>query len=116
MAKIYKVNMYIIDCNDMINDIDEVTDIIERKFSAFTHVGECKNRSLEWNDDLQINQVGATTKDHEEYFDENETIEDMKSLFDILRSSLCEGVDDIDSAIEILNKYNIKVDEELFIE
>lgn len=41
---------------------------------------------------------------------------DLIDMFNLLRNAIVEGYDDIDTALDILNKYNLKTDAELFVE
>ncbi|MED2944237.1 hypothetical protein P4284_22745 [Bacillus swezeyi] len=72
MAKVYKAEFYITDFNDEYQGINDVKEIIEESptFSwALVHVSDVKeSKEFEWDSDLKINHIEATTEDYEEYF------------------------------------------------
>lgn len=72
MTKIYKAEFYITDFNDEYQGIDDVKGKVEESPTfrwALVHVSDIKeSEEFEWDDDLKINNIAATTEDYEEYF------------------------------------------------
>ncbi|MCF7618538.1 hypothetical protein L3137_14880 [Bacillus sonorensis] len=72
MAKVYKAEFYITDMTDEFYSIDDVKEKIEDTPTfrwARIHVTDVKeSEEFEWDDDLKINNIAATTEDYEEYF------------------------------------------------
>ncbi|MCI3197764.1 hypothetical protein GXP75_19250 [Bacillus sp. HU-1818] len=75
MAKVYKAEFYIADINDEFQGINDIKEKIEESptfRSAYVHVADVKESAeFEWDDDLKINRIAATTEDYEEYFKKN---------------------------------------------
>lgn len=75
MAKVYKVEMYIVDANgdydyldneEMVEEIEHQVDV---RMDVMTRVESVKSsEEFEWDDDLAINKEAATAEDHEAYF------------------------------------------------
>lgn len=74
MAKIYKVEMYIVDYNSEFEDTDHIHPYIEDWYGGVsTKVANTQESDeFEWEDDLKINKVDASVEDYEEYFKEAE--------------------------------------------
>lgn len=68
MSKIYKVQMYLLDVNEVYDNIDEALSDCENrsemKFAPFDI--ECKK--VEWDDDIDINALDATKEMWDKYF------------------------------------------------
>ncbi|AXQ67714.1 hypothetical protein KIOSHI_37 [Bacillus phage Kioshi] len=72
MAKVYKVEMYIVDANgeyDFASDeamLEEIEHQVAVRMDVMTHVESVKSsEEFEWDDDLRINYTGATKEDYE---------------------------------------------------
>lgn len=70
MARVYKVEMYLLDCNDFL-EYGSMTSELEKALyrldlSSKIHVLK-KSDFFEFEDDLEINYVEATTEDFEVY-------------------------------------------------
>ncbi|MFC8150390.1 hypothetical protein ACFUP3_11855 [Bacillus paralicheniformis] len=72
MAKVYKAEFYITDMSDEFYSVDDLKEKIEESPTfrwALVHVSDVKeSEEFEWDDNLKINNITATTEDHEEYF------------------------------------------------
>jgi len=71
MAKLYKVEMYILDINDCYKDLDEIMietecAIDEASFNSFN----VESVELEWEDDIDLNYTNATVGTYRKYFKE----------------------------------------------
>ncbi|MDI3411830.1 hypothetical protein QKW52_22660 [Bacillus sonorensis] len=71
MAKVYKAEFYITDVNCKLQDIEDIKQGIEEAPAfrwTIVHVADVKeSNEFEWDDDLKINHIEATTDDYEEY-------------------------------------------------
>lgn len=74
MAKVYKVEMYIVDANgeyDFVNDEDmkeEIEHQVDVRMDVMSLVTSVKSSDeFGWDDDLDINKEGATAEQHEAY-------------------------------------------------
>ena len=71
MAKVYKATVYIVDMNEEIQDLDAFEYRIEDRLGKWVliHSADLKeSKEFEWEDELRINNVNATTDDYEKYF------------------------------------------------
>ncbi|KAA6446732.1 hypothetical protein [Bacillus swezeyi] len=72
MAKVYKAEFYITDPNGEYHGTDDIKERIEESAAfrwALVHASDVKeSKEFEWDADLIINHVAATTEDYEEYF------------------------------------------------
>lgn len=55
MSKLYKVEMYILDLNDMYDNMDEVIESTERKSCADFIPFNIQEVEFEWDDDIDLN-------------------------------------------------------------
>ena len=81
MAKLYKVEMYIIDFNDEIMDVDDLKGMLE-EFGFHNWIGIKianikESKEFEWSDDLKINKVDATVEDFEKYFKPTNNLDEL---------------------------------------
>ncbi|UGO50940.1 hypothetical protein PQE70_gp087 [Bacillus phage vB_BanS_Nate] len=73
MAKVFKATFYVSDYSGEIHDIEQLKDMIEERMGRWVgiHVDAVKESAeFEWEDELKINKIKATTEDFEEYFKE----------------------------------------------
>lgn len=70
MAKIFKIEMYVVDYGDSGITSDEIEEAVRSDFDAIVFVSNAKEKEFEWNDDLKINLIDSTKEDYEEYFTE----------------------------------------------
>ena len=72
MAKVYKAEFYITDMSNEFYSVDDLKEKIEESPTfrwSLVHVSDVKeSEEFEWDDDLKINNIAATTEDHEKYF------------------------------------------------
>jgi hypothetical protein len=70
MAKIYKIEAYIVDPNENYVDGEDLFETMIDKTDCFCPTTiKYKEADFEWDDDLKINCWGCTDIDCEEYFD-----------------------------------------------
>ncbi|MGF9745661.1 hypothetical protein ABEX05_00040 [Bacillus velezensis] len=71
MAKVYKAEFYITDVNGNLQNIEDIKGGIEEAPAfrwTIVHVADVKESAeFEWDDDLKINRIEATTEDYEAY-------------------------------------------------
>lgn len=72
MAKVYKVEMYVVDANEEFGDVDHIKPYLEdwHRWVMTDVTGIQESDEFEWEDDLKINKVNASVEDYEEYFKE----------------------------------------------
>lgn len=73
MAKVTKLEVYIVDSDDDYQDaehfIGELKELIRNQMWVQVDVGEVKeSEEFEWDDDLKINRTDSTIEDLEAYF------------------------------------------------
>lgn len=73
MAKVTKLEVYIVDYADEYQDaehfIGELKELIRDQMWVQVSIGEIKESEVfEWNDDLKINRTDSTIEDLEAYF------------------------------------------------
>lgn len=69
MAKLYKVEMYVLDVNEQYQDLDEIIDMAEMKLDAHFNPFNIQMTEIEWEDDIDINHFGCTVDTYRKYFD-----------------------------------------------
>jgi len=57
MARIFKAEIYIVDSNDMLRDIDELEDIINENIDGFAVLFKEQDNEIEWYDDIDLNKL-----------------------------------------------------------
>lgn len=74
MAKLYKMTMYVCDLEDNLS-FDEIKWLIDNEMSdgisvnCVTHFSnEKEGPNIEWDDDIDLNSIDATTEQWENYF------------------------------------------------
>lgn len=70
MAKLYKIEMYILDTNEYYSSLDEIIENAEMgadeaNFNCFN----VKEKQVEWNDDIDINMGDSTVDVYRKYFE-----------------------------------------------
>jgi len=55
MSKLYKVEMYVLDVNDMYNDLDEIIEDAERRSEFNLKPFNAQSVEFEWDDDIDLN-------------------------------------------------------------
>ncbi|MCY8408978.1 hypothetical protein [Bacillus haynesii] len=73
MTKVYKVEFYVSEMNDELRSSEDVEEVLKWAFRSRgrTHIASIQeSKEFEWDDDLPINKVDATTEDHEKFFKE----------------------------------------------
>ena len=74
MAQLYKMTLYVCDLEENLS-IGEIQQLIDERAlngistSCITHYAEVEiGQTIEWNDDIDLNKIGATDEDWEKYF------------------------------------------------
>lgn len=74
MAQLYKMTLYVCDLEENLT-LDEIKTLISERaldgisVSAITKFTDEKiGQQIEWNDDIDLNKIGATDEDWEKYF------------------------------------------------
>ena len=72
MARIFKAEIYVVDSNDMIRDVDELEDIINENIDGFAVTFNSKEKELDWHDDIDLNYTKNMENKYvfENYFEE----------------------------------------------
>mgnify|MGYP000966762727 CR=1 FL=1 len=68
MARLHKVEMYILDANEEYKNFQDIIDSLEYKTDLNLNCFNHKETSFKWDDDLKINKLNATIEDYENYF------------------------------------------------
>ena len=77
MAQLYKMTLYVCDLGEDIS-LDEIKTLIDDKalngvsvFCITHYANEKVGPTIEWDDDVDLNRIGATTEQLERYFEED---------------------------------------------
>lgn len=68
MSKIYKLEMYVIDHNDLYDCYDSISDVLENTTDLSRKVINESKVEFEWNDDLPINKIDCPLEEYDKYF------------------------------------------------
>lgn len=68
MAKIYQIEMYIVDVNDSYADFGDIINDIENSTEITTDCFNVKQKDIEWHDDIDINFMNSTAETYRKYF------------------------------------------------
>jgi hypothetical protein len=68
MAKIFKIEMYVVDYGDSGVTLDEIQESIDSHYDVISLIANVKEKEFEWDDDLKINSMYSVKEDFEEYF------------------------------------------------
>jgi hypothetical protein len=72
MAKLYKVEMYILDINESHKDICELCDNMSIDLDlVYLQPFDQQVRQLDWHDEIDLNKTGCTKATYEKYFKDN---------------------------------------------
>lgn len=68
MAKLYKVEMYILDVNEKYDDLGSIMMDMENSTDVnFDYFNE-QETDIEWDDNVKINNTNCTIEDYRKYF------------------------------------------------
>jgi hypothetical protein len=72
MAKIHKLEMYIIDCDDRFECLEDILNYIDIKTRETLDmtVFNSQTKEIEWHDDIDLNYFGRSRMTYENYFKE----------------------------------------------
>ena len=69
MAKMYKVELYLVDYKEEYKNIGEILEDIENRGCIFMQLIKSEGRLFDWDNELKINQPESSTEDFDEYFE-----------------------------------------------
>lgn len=70
MAKIHKVELFLVDVNDDFSSVEEIIDYWQnRKYSPMIHKLKGQSKEFEWSDDVPINSINCDTEGYNKFFD-----------------------------------------------
>lgn len=71
MAKIHKVELYLLDVNEDFNNVDDVIEYMSNtKYAPGVHVISSESKEFEWDDDVIINRCNCSTEQYNNFFEE----------------------------------------------
>lgn len=70
MAKIHKIELFLVDVNDDFADVDEILDYLgNSRYSLNMHKVKEQSKEFEWSDDVLINSIYCDTEEYNKFFD-----------------------------------------------
>lgn len=73
MAKIHKVEMYLLDINEDFETIDDaLVYMTTGKYSPLLHLVTSESKEFEWDDDVIINSCKCTNEQYNQFFEQLE--------------------------------------------
>lgn len=71
MAKIHKVELYLLDVNEDFDSLDDaLVYMTNRKYAPDVHVINSESKEFEWDDDVIINGYDCSTEQYNNFFEE----------------------------------------------
>lgn len=70
MAKLYKVEMYVLDINEDYHSFDDMMNDVENSIEASFTPFNVQESDIEWDDDIDLNKVDAPLKVYRDYFED----------------------------------------------
>ena len=69
MAKIHKVEMYLLDVNEDFYSVDDIMEYITNtKYAPSIHIVSSESKEFEWDDDVIINRYDCSTEQYNNFF------------------------------------------------
>lgn len=68
MSRIHKLELYIVDTNDLYGETENLITLFDNYTDCMFKVVHSESKEFEWDDDLKINYTNAKVEDYEEYF------------------------------------------------
>ena len=68
MAKLHKIEMYVLDVNDEYEELDDIINALEYKIDVNFIPFNSKTVKIDFHDDIDINHIDATIDNYENYF------------------------------------------------
>ena len=69
VAKIHKVELYIVDINDDFNKLEDYMNYIENlKYAPMHKIISSESKSFEWDDYVVVNYTDSDEKDYENFY------------------------------------------------
>lgn len=68
MAKLYKVEMYILDVHDSYENISDVCDTMAYEADVYLQPFKTEEREIEWSDNIDLNNINCTEETYKKYF------------------------------------------------
>jgi hypothetical protein len=73
MAKIHKVEMYLLDINEDFDTLDEALIYMTNcKYAPSVHIISSESKNFEWDDDVIINYYKCTNEQYNQFFEQLE--------------------------------------------
>lgn len=73
MAKIHKVEMYLVDVNEDFETLhDALVYMTNGKYSPLLHLVKSESKEFEWDDDVIINYCNCTNEQYSQFFEQLE--------------------------------------------
>ena len=73
MAKIHKVEMYLVDINEDFDTLDDaLVYMTNRKYAPLLHLVTSESKEFEWDDDVIINYCNCTNEQYNQFFEQLE--------------------------------------------
>lgn len=70
MAKIHKVELFLVDVCDDFSDISAILDYLgNSKYAPNIHKIKAQTKKFEWSDDVPINSIYCDTEGYNKFFD-----------------------------------------------
>ena len=71
MAKIHKVELYLLDVNEDFNSVDDIIAYMANmKYAPSIRVVSSESKEFEWDDDVIINRCNCSTEQYNSFFEE----------------------------------------------
>lgn len=109
MARLYKINMFVLDVNGEYEDIHELIEYAFDRTEASAHFIEAQTVEFPWHDNIILNRSSSTKQDYEDFMDEtkrrNKIVKNVINLrYDALKESVKKilestGIDPTDENI-----------------
>ena len=73
MAKIHKVEMYLVDINEDFETLhDALNYMTNGKYSPLLHLVTSESKEFEWDDDVIVNRCNCTNEQYNQFFEQLE--------------------------------------------
>lgn len=69
MAKLYKIEMYILDINEQYDNVEDIIIDCENNIDVYFNCFNVEEKNIDWHDDIDINYYNNQTVDnYRKYF------------------------------------------------
>ena len=70
MARLYKIEMYIVDYNDDYSTLEDIISDMELATDVFLNCFNVEEVNVKWNDDIDLNFANQSVEIYRKYFKE----------------------------------------------